>query len=50
MEANKKFTLILPEKLHTELKILATLKKTSMKELIVDCVEKILKEEKEKTK
>jgi len=44
----KKLTIIIPERLHAEFKILAIQRKTSMKEIILKCIEKEIKRQKNK--
>lgn len=46
MSADKKLTIIIPEEIHSELKILAVMRKTSMKEIILDCIKKEIKKSK----
>lgn len=37
--AEKKLTIMLPETMHSELKVMAVMKKTTMKEIILECIE-----------
>ena len=44
MDKEKKLTLTIPEDLHTDFKILAAKKKTTMKDLLIDCIKRAVKE------
>jgi hypothetical protein len=50
MNHEKKLTITIPEELHLELKMLAVLRKTTMKDIILKCVKKEIQINKESQK
>jgi hypothetical protein len=50
LESEKKLTIGIPEKLHGELKVLAVIRKTTMREIVLDAIRREIEEEYEKTK
>ncbi len=46
LSTDKKLTIIIPEETHSELKMLAVVRKTSMKDIILECIKKEIQKSK----